>query len=164
MSISRPMVPWPLHVDNVFVVKGVDKCITALVPLPYGLGVSIVIDPRDQAYLRPVAPGRLDLGDGRTVRQADNGSDTVLGSCKSHALGMVARRAGDNAMALLLVGKLGDLVVSAPDLERACYLQILGLEKNIAVRVHIRSGYTGGRPDDLLQNIRCVKYFVQSKH
>ena len=64
--------------------------------------VGIVVHPVDELHLRAVFFGGLHLGDGCAIGQTNDGFDPVLGGGEGHALGMVARRAGDNAMGFLL--------------------------------------------------------------
>ena len=67
-------------------------------------------------------------------------------------------------MALLLVGELRDLVVSAADLKGACDLEVLGLEINIRLGIDLRCLDDLCLPDNGFQNVSCVIDFVKSKH
>ena len=130
------------------VVKGVNKRQPLLIPQAHSLGIGIVIHAVHQHHIGPVAAGGLDLGNGGGGRDADGGGDVHIPGGKAHALGMVARGAGDDAPALLLVGQGGDLIVCAPQLEGAGLLQAVGLQIEAAVRHQARSVQHGSLIDD----------------
>src|SRR5699024_3620251 len=114
--------------DDVHVVEGVDKGVTEFIFEFERPGVSVVVNALDQADLGAERLCRLDLGDRRAVGQADERLDAAPRGGERHALRMVARRAGDDAALLFLVGKLRYLIICASDLERAGHLQAFRLE------------------------------------
>ena len=154
----------PLPRDDVLIIEGMDEGIALLLLELARLLVGIVIDARHEADLRAVALGGLDLRDRGAVRQADQRLDAVLGRGERHALGMVTGRARDNALGLLLVAQLRDLVIRAAHLERAGDLEILGLEVNVRVLADLRGMDDVRLPDDALQHIAGMIDLVQRQH
>ena len=146
---------------NAVIVEGVDERQSLLVPQAHRLGIGVVVHAGYQYHVGAVAAGGLDLGDGRALRDADGGLDAHVPGGESHALGVIAGGAGDDAPFLLLVGEGGDLVVRAPQLERAGFLQAVRLQIERAPR-HQPLGGDHRRPvDDGLQHPLCV---VQHGH
>ena len=109
------------------IVKGMDEGIVMLVTETDGLGVGIVIDTGNEDNLCAVAAGGLNFGKGCAFGDADDGMDAHVAGGESHALCVVAGRAGNDATALLLLGQGGDLIVSTTELKCARFLQTLGL-------------------------------------
>ena len=99
----------------------------------HGLIVGVVVGAGYEADLRTEVLCVLHLHDGRAVRHTDDALDAAAGSGQRHALCVVARRAGDDALVALLLGELADLIISAAHLEAAGHLQVLGLEVELAV-------------------------------
>ena len=119
--------------DDLLVVVGVDEGHARLFLQLHGLVVGVVVGAGYEADLRTEVLGVLHLHDGRAVRHADDALDAAAGSSQCHALCVVARRAGDDALVALFLGELADLIVSAAHLEAAGHLQVLGLEVELAV-------------------------------
>ena len=146
------------------IVEGMDEGEALLVPQAHGLSVGIVVHAGDEDHVRAIAAGGLDLGKGRALRDAYRGLDAHIAGGEGHALGVVAGGAGDDAALLLLVGKGGDLVVRAPELERAGLLQAVGLQVKVtagddAFRLDHR------RPiDDGLQHPLCIVQHCHGDH
>ena len=99
------------------------------------LVVGVVVGAGYQADLCAQVLGVFYLHQRGTVRHADDAFDAAAGGCQRHALGVIARRAGDDALGALFLGKLADLIVSAPDLKAAGDLQVFGLQVELAVTV-----------------------------
>ena len=125
------------------------------------LFVGVVVAALHQADLCAEALGGLHLGDGGGVRQADEGFDAVLGGRQRHALGVVARRAGDDAPGLFLFGEHRNFVPRAPHLEGAGDLQVFRLEIEFALRRDAIGPYHGGFPHDVFQHPLGVEYLVE---
>ena len=119
--------------NDVLIVEGVDKGVAVLLLQFQSLVVGVVVDTGYQADLGTVALGGLHLGDGGGIGQADQGRDAALAGGQRHALGVVAGGAGDDALGLFLIGKHSDFIAGAPKLERAGFLQALGLQVEGAV-------------------------------
>ena len=97
-----------------------------------------------QHHISAVSLGGVHLQRRRDLRHADGGLRATLTGRVRHALGMVARGSGDDAVSQLLVGQRCDLVIRATNLERSGDLEILRLEQNLM------SGHVGqhrGRND-----------------
>ena len=110
------------------VVEGMGKGIAVLRHQPFRFSGGVVIDAGDQNDLCAVAPGGLHFADGRPGRHTDDGFDAQLRGGPGDALGVIARRAGDDAAGRLLPGQGANFVVGAPQLESAGKLQILRLD------------------------------------
>ena len=123
----------PLTGNDLLVVVGVDEGHARFFLQLHGLVVGVVVGSGYEADLRTEVLGVLHLHDGRAVRHADDALDTAAGSGQRHALCVVARRAGDDALVALLLGELADLIISAAHLEAAGHLQVLGLEVELEV-------------------------------
>ena len=141
-----------------------DEGIALLVPQADGLGIGVVVHAGYQHHLRAVAAGGLDLGQGRALGDADDGMDAHVAGGKRHALGMVSGGAGDNAPRFLLVRQRGDLVVCAPQLERAGLLQAVSLQKETAVLGDTGAGDHGRFVDDAGQYPLGVVQHGHSQH
>ena len=146
--------------DDVLIVKGVDEGIPLLIPELQRPIVGIVVHPVDELHLRAVFFGGLHLGDGCAIGQTDDGFDPVLGGGEGYALGMVARRAGDNAMGFLLVGQLGNLIVGSAHLEGAGHLQIFRLQVHLAAGINVGRVYQVGHADDVFEHIRRMIHLI----
>ena len=120
----------PRH--DAVVVEGMDERQPLLIPQAHRLSVGVVVHAGHQHHVGAVAAGGLDLGDRRALGDADGGLDAHVPGSVGHALGVVPGGAGDDAPRLLLVGEGGDLVVRAPELERAGFLQAVGLQIEVA--------------------------------
>ena len=153
----------PLARDDVLVVEGVDEGVVVLFLKLERAVVSVVVDAGHKADLRPVRARRFHFGDGRALGQADDGGDTVLLRRKRHALRVVARRAGDDAVRLRLVGELRNFIVRAPQLEGARPLQVLRLEVDLSLRGDARAD-DGGSKCRLMEDALCVFNFIECKH
>ena len=88
--------------------------------------IGIVVAALHQTDLGAVALGGLDLGDGRRIRQADQGGNAAFGGRQRHTLCMVSGGAGDHALGFLFLAELRDLVAGAPELKGTGVLQIFG--------------------------------------
>ena len=119
--------------NDLLVVVGVDEGHARFFLQFHGLVVGIVVGTGHEADLRTEVLGVLNLHDGRAVRHTDDALDAAAGSGQRHALCVVARRAGDDALVALLLGELADFIISAAHLEAAGHLQVLGLEVELAV-------------------------------
>ena len=119
--------------NDLLVVVGVDEGHARLFLQLHGLVVGVVVGTGYEADLRTEVLGVLHLHDGRAVRHTDDALDAAAGSGQRHALCVVARRAGDDALVALFFGELADLIISAAHLEAAGHLQVLGLEVELAV-------------------------------
>ena len=116
----------PLAGDNLIVIKGVDEGGPSLLLELEGGGVGVVVGPFHQADLCPQLFSGLHLADGGSVGHADQGFDPALGGGHGHTLGVVSGAAGQDAVLLLLLGELADLIVGASEFEAAGFLQVLG--------------------------------------
>ena len=112
--------------DDVLVVKGMNEGVAPFLFQFQGPIVGIVVNPGHQTHLSAVALGGLHLGDGGSVRQADQGGNAALAGSQRHALGVVSGGAGDNPPGLFLLGQHGDFVAGAAKLKGAGFLQALG--------------------------------------
>ncbi len=119
---------------NLGVVEGVHESIAVLFLQLHSLGVGVVIYARHQTNLGAVALGSLYFRYRGTGREAYQRLDTVVRRTESHALRMIACRAGYYTAALLLVGELRYLIVSAAELKRPRQLQVFCLQINIEPR------------------------------
>ena len=98
---------------------------------PLRLRRGVVIDAGHQHHLRAVAAGGLHLADGRPGGHADHRLDPQPGCGQGNALGVVPRRAGDDAPGRLLRRQAADLVVGAPELEGPGQLQVFRLDVHV---------------------------------
>ncbi len=126
--------------------------------------VGVVVGALDQTDLGAQTLGALHLHDGGAVRHADHAAQPHPGGGQCHALGMVAGAAGDDALGTFLRGKLADLVVSAPYLETAGDLQILGLEVELAGVAQPGGGNQVGAAGHVFQDEGGVIDLVQCQH
>ena len=150
--------------NDVFVVKGVYKSVVVFLLELYSLVVGIVIDTLDHADLCTVTLGSFYLGDRSTVRQADESLHVVLCCSQSHTLCVVAGRAGDDTPCLFFFCQLGHHVIGTANLERTGDLQVLCLEKQIAVRTEFRCLNQIRFPDHAPEHVACLIDFIQCQH
>ena len=115
------------------VVKGMNKRQPLLIPQAHSLGIGIVVHAVHQHHIGPVAAGGLDLWKWGRRQGCRWWRDVHIPGGKAHALGMVARGAGDDAPALLLVGQGWRSYSMRPQLGR-------------------RRSFAGSRPSDKLQS------------
>ena len=154
----------PLPRNDLLIVKGVDQGGPGLLLDLQRLGIGVVIGPLYQTDLRPQAAGGLHLAQGGPVRHTYGAADAHFCGRQGHALGVVARAAGDDTRFLLLLVQLADLIVGAPDLKAAGYLQVLCLQVQLGVVAQLRRIDQVGPPGHLLQDIRGVINFIQCQH
>ena len=124
--ISRPAVPCPATMSTWskgWISTAPVSSANARGPDQRVLEVAAVED-----HVGAVRPGRLLLGDRRTLGHEDGGLDAEQLGGERDALGVVAGRGGDDAVGALLLGEPGDPDVGAADLERAGALEVLALE------------------------------------
>ena len=95
--------------NDLLVVVGVDEGHARLFLQLHGLVVGVVVGAGYEADLRTEVLGILNLHDGRAVRHTDDALDAAAGSGQRHALCVIARRAGDDALVALLLGEPGCL-------------------------------------------------------
>ena len=87
-----------------------------------------------QLDLGPVAPSGVDLRHGRGLGDEDRRGDAGLARRPRNRLPVVPGARRDDAGGALVRGELRDRVERAPDLERACPLEVLGLEQHRPAR------------------------------
>ena len=150
--------------DDLLVIVGVDKGHVVLLLQLHGLIVGFIVGAGHKADLRAQIFGILHLHQGRAVRHTDDAADAAPGSRQRHALRMVARRAGNDALCAFLFGKLADLIVSAPHLKAAGSLQVLGLEVQLAVLGKLGGFDEVGLSRHVLQHKGGVVDLIQSQH
>ena len=150
--------------DDLLVIVGVNKGHVVLLLQLHGLVVGFVVGAGHKADLRAQIFGVLHLHQGRAVRHTDDAADAAPGSRQRHALRMVARRAGNDALGALLLRKLADFIVSAPHLKAASGLQVLGLEVQLAVLGQLGGFDEVGLSRHVLQHKGGVVDLIQSQH
>ena len=129
---------------------------------PLRLPGGVVIDAGDQHPLGAVAPGGLHLADGGTGGHTDDGFDAQLRGGPGDALGVVARRAGDDATGCFLRRQGAYLVVCAPQLEGTGKLQVFRLDVHVFPQ---SPGRVQGRPPgDALEGCLGVFQHFHSQH
>ena len=101
--------------------------------------------------------GGIHLQRGSDGRHANRGLRTAFTGRVRHALRVIARRCGDDAVGKLLFAQRGDLVVCATNLERAGNLQVLRLQKNLMPRhfTQYGGGDDCGMACGAFQTLRC---------
>jgi hypothetical protein len=152
--------------DDLVVVEGVDEGGAGLLLHLAGPGIGVVIGAGHQTDLRPIGAGGLHLADGSPVRHAHHAVHAHAGGGERHALGVVARAAGQDPRLFLLLRQLADLVIRAPQLEAACGLKVLGLEVDLGIQSPAQVGGVNqvrfsGR---VLEDVRCVIDLIQREH
>ena len=115
------------------VLEGVDVGLSRFDPLLGGHGSVVEAEPGEDDVCA-VALGRLDLCVRGVLGHEDGCAHPGFPCGPSDRLAVVARARGDDARSALGVGELRDPVVGAADLERACALEVLGLEPHRAAR------------------------------
>ena len=150
--------------NDLLVIVGVDKGHVVLLLQLHGLVVGFVVGAGHKADLRAQIFGVLHLHQGCAVRHTDDAADAAPGSRQRHTLRMVARRAGNDALGALLLGKLADLIISAPHLKAAGGLQVLGLKVQLAVLGQLGGFNEVGLARHVLQHKGGVVDLIQSQH
>ena len=79
-------------------------------------------------------------------------------------MGMISRRAGNDAPGLFLIGKGGDLVVCTPELECAGFLQAIRLQIKIAIRGNVFRGDYGGMVDYRVKDTLGIQQHFHRQH
>ena len=130
----------------------------------HGGGVGVVVNSFHQPDLRSQLLGGLHLADGRPIGHVNEGLDTALGGGHGHPLGVVAGAAGQDAPGLFLVGELADFIVSAPELEAAGLLKILGFQVQLALVGELGGFDQVGLAGHLFQHKGGVIDFIQCQH
>ena len=153
-----------LACDDQLIVVGVDEGHAGFFLQLNGLVVGVVVGAGHETDLRAQILGVFHLHDGRTVRHADDALDAAPGGCQRHALRVVARRAGNDALGALLRGKLADLIVSAAHLEAAGGLQVLGFQVELAVLRELGCLDEVSLAGNVLQHKGGVVDLIQSQH
>ena len=153
-----------LTCNDLFVIVGVDEGHAGLGLQLHGLVVGIIIGAGHQTDLRAQALGIFHLHNGGTVRHTDDAPDAPAGGGQSHALCVVAGRAGDHALFALLPGELADLIIGSPHLEAAGHLQVLGLEVEVAVLGELGRFNQVGLAGNVLEHKGGVVDLIQSQH
>ena len=153
-----------LTCDDLFVIVGVDEGHAGLGLQLHGLVVGIIIGAGHQTDLRAQALGIFHLHNGGTVRHTDDAPDAPAGGGQSHALCVVASRAGDHALFALLPGELADLIIGSPHLEAAGHLQVLSLEVEAAVLGELGRFNQVGLAGNVLEHKGGVVDLIQSQH
>ena len=148
--------------DHQRVVERVGEGVALLLRQPLRLRRRVVIDAGHQHHLCAVATGGLHLADGRPGGHADHRLDPQPGCGQGNALGVVPRRAGDDAPGRLLRRQAADLVVGAPELEGPGQLQVFRLD------VHVLPKFRGPvqrcPPGDAPQGLLGLPDHIQSQH
>ena len=154
----------PLPRDDQFVVIRVDEGHAGLLLQFHRPVMGVVIGAPDQFHLGPQPLGALHFHQGRAVGHADHAADAHAGGRQRHALGMVARRAGDDAFGPFFGCELADLIVSAPHLETAGDLQVLGFQVEVGVGAQVGRCDQIGLAGHLLENESGMIDLVQCQH
>ena len=154
----------PLSCDHLLVIVGVDKGHARLRLQLHGLIMGIIVGARHQADLCTEVLGVFHFHDGGTIRHTDNALDAPAGGCQRHALGVVARRAGNHAFFALFLGELADFIVGTAHLEAACSLQVFGFEVELAVFRQLGCLDEVGLACNVLKNKGGVVDLIQSQH
>ena len=117
--------------DHVGVLEGMDEDQT--VALRHGMGPrERLVDGNPVQDDVPTEPrDGVGFDSRRRGGHDDDGSQTQRGRRERHALGVIARRRADHAVAAHVLVEVGDLVVRAPDLEREDRLQVLALQQHV---------------------------------
>ena len=123
--------------------------------------IRIVIAALYQTNLSTVAFGGFHLGNGGAVRQADQRFDAVFRGSQCNALGVIAGRAGDDALCLFLVGQHGNFIGRASDLEGSGDLQVFRLQIQLTIRGNAVGPDHIGFPDDAFEHRPSVKHFIK---
>ena len=79
-------------------------------------------------------------------------------------LRVVSCRAGYHSVLLFLVGQAGYLVTGTAHLERACQLQVLGLQVYVGLGIEAGSLHQVGASDDAAQRISGLIEVVEVQH
>ena len=106
----------------------------------HGAVMGVVVGALDQLDLCAQPLGAFHFHNRGTVRHTDNALDAHAGGGQRHALCMVARRAGDDALGTFFRRKLADFVVRAAHLEAAGDLQVLSFQVEVSARAEARGG------------------------
>ena len=149
---------------DTIVIEGMDKCEAFLVSQADSLPIGVIVHTGHQHHMGAVAAGGLDLTQGRPLRDADGGRDSHIPGGKGNALGMISRRAGNDAPGLFLIGKGGDLVVCTPELECAGFLQAIRLQIKITIRDNVFRGDYGGMVDYRVKDTLGIQQHFHRQH
>ena len=149
----------PLPGNDEVVVIRVDEGHAGLLLQLDGAVVGVVVGALDQLDPRAEALGALHLHDRRAVRHTDDAGDAHARGGQRHALGVVARRTGDDAARAFLLGELADLVIRAAQLETAGQLQVFGFQVEPFAQALRRDEV--GAAGDVPQHKGCVVDFIQ---
>ena len=118
--------------DHDLVLERVHERRTALLDvLPRGVQ-RILEDRADEAHLRPVVPGRVDLRHRGVLRDEDRRRCAELAGGPRDRLAVIPRAGGNDALPTLGVGQRRELVDGPADLERARPLEVLRLQLHVA--------------------------------
>ena len=150
--------------NDQLIVIGVDKGHARLRLQLHSLVVGVVIGAGHEADLSAQILGVFHFHDGGTIRHTDNALDAAAGGCQRHALGVVARRAGNHAFFALFLGELADFIVGTAHLEAACSLQVFGFEVELAVFRQLGCLDEVGLACNVLKNKGGVVDLIQSQH
>ena len=126
--------------DDQLVVIGVDEGHAGLLLQFHGAVMGVVVGALDQLDLCAQPLGAFHFHNGGTIRHTDNALDAHAGGGQRHALRVVARRAGDDALGTFFRRKLADFVVRAAHLEAAGDLQVLSFQVEVSARAEARGG------------------------
>ncbi len=125
-TTSRPTVPWPAMIRSSSYGGMIGQATLGGDRLGHPLAL-VAGDPDDDD-LRAIGGHPVALDGRRVGRHDDDGRGAEQSRRAGHALGVVARRVGDDAARELGVGQRRDGVVGAADLEGADRLERLRLQ------------------------------------
>ena len=120
--------------NHIRIIKGRDQGVAVQFGETTTLGIGLVEVVTEQHHIAAKPTHRIHFDIRCSGRHDDGRLDAKPGTGERHALGMVASRSGDNAMATLLLIEAGNLVVSSAQLEGVDRLQILSLERHMVAQ------------------------------
>jgi hypothetical protein len=121
----------PLPSHDVKIIKGWhDHCATLLSDLS-GYGLAALSEAVIEHHLCAIANRGLSFDRGCIRRHDDEGGHAQFTRGIGYALGMVARREGNNAPLFLISVKSAKAIIGPAKFERACPLKNLGLDPNL---------------------------------
>ena len=149
---------------HVLIIEGVDEGIAPLVAQVQRPLVGIVIHSGHQTDVGAIAACGLHLADGRSVGQADETLDAMATGTQRNPLRVVSCRAGYHSVLLFFIGQAGYLVTGTAHLERACQLQVLGLQVYVGLGIEAGSLHQVGAAYDAAQRVTRFIEVVEVQH